>query len=598
MRCSIFLLFLLILARAIPAAAQSYAVTVHRVDEGDTAALRAATGLLHSYPDPAAALKALQDLIPRLHNNGYLAASIDSVGADERGYTLLIHLGLPYRWARVTLDSLPPAIVLEGALQPRTWTGQPLAPRVLSNLSEKLLRWADDNGYPFATVALESARIDTAGGVSGDLRLRLGPARTIDTVIIAGDVRISRGFLYRYLALRPGDPYTERTVQAISTRLRELPFLSETQPWEVTFRTDRTQLALYLQERRANSLNGLIGLLPNTAETGKFLLTVDAAASFQNALGAGESFAVTYQNLQYRSPRLKADVVYPYLGGSPVGAEVHFDFFRRDTAWRRTSLQAGGRYAFTATDFLRVFYQAGGNRLITVDTALVRATRALPPEADVSTAGIGTEAVLNRTDFRPAPRRGPYLRAGGSALRRRVRRHDAVLGLEDGSGFNWASLYDSLGAASAPQYRLEGEAGYFLPLGRRLTLRVAYAGGYISGARLFRNEVYQIGGFRLLRGFDEQSIFTPQYHVGTVELRAPFGGASYAYLFSDNGLVDVFAGTATAVRREVFNGFGVGTTLETKSGVFSIAYALGRSGLEPQVALRRSKVHFGYVAYF
>jgi hypothetical protein len=46
-----------------------------------------------------------------------------------------------------------------------------------------------------------------------------------------------------------------------------------------------------------------------------------------------------------------------------------------------------------------------------------------------------------------------------------------------------------------------------------------------------------------------------------------------------------------------YNGFGLGTTLETKSGLFTISYALGRSD-QNTVQFRQSKIHFGYVAYF
>jgi hypothetical protein len=46
-----------------------------------------------------------------------------------------------------------------------------------------------------------------------------------------------------------------------------------------------------------------------------------------------------------------------------------------------------------------------------------------------------------------------------------------------------------------------------------------------------------------------------------------------------------------------YHGFGIGTSLETKSGIFSLAYALGQSFQEP-LQVRRSKIHFGYVAYF
>lgn len=573
--------------------AQSYALRLHAVGGADADLLREAA-LRPVYPSPAEALAAVQGLIPSLQERGFLAASLDSIRPVETGYDAYVFLGSRYRWARVSLGALPPGLLVEASVHPAQWTGRPLSPKDLSRLTERLLRWADEHGYPFAAAGLQDATVDSGGGVSGKFVLQPGPRKAFDTVTLSGDVRVSRAFLLRYLDLREGEPYSERKLATVSARLRELSFLQEAQPWEVQFQVHRTSLHLFLKERRANQLNAVLGLLPNQGETGKLLLTGDAQAVFQNALSLGESFALTYQNLQPRSPRLNVEAAVPYILGSPIGADVRFEFYRRDSLWRRTFFQGGARYAFNSTDAMRVFFSTASTRLITVDTALVRLRRQLPEEGDVRTQGIGLEALLNRTDFRFAPRRGYHLRAGGTGSQRRLLRNDAILDLRDGTGYEYSRLYDSVGDVQT-QARLEGDAAVYRPLGKRLVLKGGYAGGYLTGKTLFRNELFQIGGFRLLRGFDEQSIFANQYHVGTVEARLMLGGSSYVYLFSDNAWVESRYGVTN--RAGLYNGFGVGATLETKTGLFSIAYAAGRSPDEG-VQLRRSKVHFGYVAVF
>jgi hemolysin activation/secretion protein len=145
------------------------------------------------------------------------------------------------------------------------------------------------------------------------------------------------------------------------------------------------------------------------------------------------------------------------------------------------------------------------------------------------------------------------------------------------------------------QYRINGDAAYYIKLAKRIVLKTAYAGGWMSGQRLFQNEMYQLGGFRLLRGFDEGSLFVSHYHVATAEFRLILGRTSNIYLFSDNGWLQ--SRTNGVLSEGIYNGFGVGTSLDTKTGVFTIAYALGRSPLSP-VQLRQSKIHIGYAAYF
>jgi hemolysin activation/secretion protein len=109
--------------------------------------------------------------------------------------------------------------------------------------------------------------------------------------------------------------------------------------------------------------------------------------------------------------------------------------------------------------------------------------------------------------------------------------------LSDGSGFNFQSLYDTL-SKIAYQYHFSADVAGYIPLGKNLCIKLAYSGAYISAPRVFQNELFQIGGFKMLRGFDEQSIFANQYHIALVELRLRFSQNSFAYLFSDNGWVE------------------------------------------------------------
>jgi hypothetical protein len=44
-------------------------------------------------------------------------------------------------------------------------------------------------------------------------------------------------------------------------------------------------------------------------------------------------------------------------------------------------------------------------------------------------------------------------------------------------------------------------------------------------------------------------------------------------------------------------GFGVGTSFETKAGIFALTYALGQQFDNP-IELRAGKIHFGFTSLF
>ena len=572
---------------------QKAGVKLYSVD-GNEAELLKAAAMPEVFEDPGYAFDYIQKLLPALQEKGYLAASIDSINVKDEQYEAFVFLGKQYKWARLSFDSIPRSLWVEADIDPRQWVGEKLSPKRLSNVSEQLLRWSEDNGYPFARLWLSDVLVDSNGGVNALLRMDKGALRKIDSVNIKGDARITKNYMMHYLDIFEGEYYNEKKLRAVTNRLREIPFLEESEPWRINFKLNKTELDLYLKEKKANQLNALIGILPNSVETDKFMLTADALFAFQNILSLGESISVIYQRLQYKSPRSKANVVLPYLFNSPFGVDATFDLFKKDTTFRRSSFQLGVRYQLNATDFIRVFYQNQSNRLINVDTQYVRNNRRLPDNVDVAANGGGVELVMNRTDYRPNPVKGWRGRMLTSALLRKVKRSDAITGMSDISGFDYSSLYDSLEKRKY-QYRVEGELAYFIPLGKKATVMTGYNGGWVSGNNLFQNEIYQIGGFKLLRGFDEQSVYTNQYHIVTVELRLILDRNSNVYIFSDNGyIISQYSGF---YREGIYNGFGVGASLQVRSGLFTINYALGRNEINP-LQFRQSKIHFGYVAYF
>jgi len=360
------------------------------------------------------------------------------------------------------------------------------------------------------------------------------------------------------------------------------------------FTMDKNKLHLYLKEKKANQLNGLIGLQPNTEETGKFMLTADFLLGLKNSLGYGETIDATFQNLQYQSPRFHADAIAPYIFGTAFALEGSFDLYKKDSTYRQLSFEGGIRYQLNAEDYIKVVYQNTGNRLITPDTNYVRQNKKLPENLDTRSSGFGIAFQLNRTDYRLNPRKGWQAYISASGLIRKIIPNDAILSINDGSGFDYSQLYTEANTDKY-QYRLLANAAYYIPLLKNIVGKISYQGGYISGQSLFQNELYQIGGFKTLRGFDEAGIYASQYHIGTLEIHFLFSRNAYFYLFNDNAYTETrFTGL---YKRDYPVSLGTGVTLENKSGIFNIALGLGKHSGEI-FRFRQAKIHFGYVAYF
>ena len=118
--------------------------------------------------------------------------------------------------------------------------------------------------------------------------------------------------------------------------------------------------------------------------------------------------------------------------------------------------------------------------------------------------------------------------------------------------------------------------------------------GIYQSANYFRNELFQIGGYKLMRGFDEESQFVSQYTLGSLEYRLRLSTNSYFFGFVDGGwgkhLLEL-------QRNHSYFGTGLGLSFETKAGIINLAWAIGKRD-DTELNLRQSKVHLGFASYF
>jgi len=551
---------------------------------------RAETKIFRQSPELWQYLREWQQSLQR---KGYLACSVDSVREKDSVVTAWLFTGERYRWAKIDFSDVPMGLWSRLGISKSDWQNKPLRPDKLARLHEAVLDYCDNNGYPFAYTYLDSFQ-NQAEGLRAKFHLVTGDLQKIDTIVVQGDVEIALPYLENYLDIFQGGVYNESALMKIRKRLNELPFLEEGQPWRMDFSIDKNRLYLNLKEKKANQINALLGLQPNTQASGKFMLTADVLLSLKNSLGYGETIEATYKNLTYKSPNFNAHVIAPYILGTRFGMEGSFNLYKQDTTYRKLTFEMGMRYQFSADNYFRVFYQNVSNRLITADTHYLSVNKKLPENIDVKMQGLGLTYAADYTDYKLNPHRGWAAGITATGADRTVIPNDAVLELGNLSGYDYQRLYDEANAEKY-QFRFQASAAWYFPIMKNIIAKINYQGGYIYGKNLFQNELFQIGGFRSLRGFDENSFYANQYHIASFEVHFEFGKNDYFYLFNDDALV--WTEFQDYAQKDYPLSLGVGLSLENKTGVFNIALGIGKH-YQGQFQFRNAKIHFGYAAYF
>jgi outer membrane protein assembly factor BamA len=576
--------------------AAQYNLYVKGVDK-DSVFIKNRLGVETNFKSQLQAREYVNKLPEFLQIKGYPAASVDSVRFDSLHALIHLYVGEAFKWAYINTDSVDKRLLAAVAWNNRQYRQNPLNANQLQSTQQKMLEYLENNGYPFANITLDSLRFEDEK-LYARLVVDRGPLYKIDSVRNLGNARISNGFLQRYLELPEGTVYKKEKLEDISKKLKELPYATEQRPWDLTMLGTGSILNVYLAPKKSSQVNVLVGLLPanQQLESNKLLVTGEATINLRNALGSGETIGINWQQIQVKSPRLNLLYQQPYLFNSPFGVNFAFDLFKKDSSFINISMMIGAQYAVSSGQTGSVFIQNLTTNLLTVDTFFIKNNRRLPDEADINTVNLGVSYELNTTDYRFNPRSGNELMISSSAGIKNIKRNNVVGKLVDQSdpSFNFNSLYDTMQLRSY-QFRIKLMAAHYFPLTRVSTIRASLNGGWVQSPVLFRNELFQIGGYRLLRGFDEESIFASQYAATSAEYRYFLGQNSFLFSFVDFGWVKNKSRSNNV--DNTFLGAGLGMAFETRAGIFNISYAAGKRD-DTRFNLRQSKIHLGYVNYF
>lgn len=576
-----FKYFLLATLLLTSCAVASQSVKLHITGSGDKKALEK-LNYKKSFPDHASAKNEISKIISSLQYNGYLLASADTIYSDTSSVTAVISQGIQYRLAFLRLGNLSPGLASKLGISEKLYFNKPFRYREVAAAVEKILRWHENNGYPFASVALDSVST-SENTLSAAFRVEKNRLFLIDSVKIVGTARVNQKFLNRYLDVREKMPYKEETFLNIPRRIRQLPFVTETQPQRVQLTERTNKLLLFLDKKNASQFDGIIGLLPD-ANTKKTVITGDVKLKLVNGiLRSGETFDLEWRRLQTQTQDFNGRLIYPYLFGTPVGTDYAIKIYRKDTTFIDVNNNIGLQYYFSGLNNFKIYYRQRNSSLIS--TSGLEFVTTLPEYADIVTQSYGTGVTVEKLDYRFNPRKGISTVLNVQTGNRLIRKNEGVNEM----------VYEGLLLRST-QFQFEGNFSAFIPFTRNSVLRLGVQGASVFGnSVVFRNELFRIGGLKTLRGFDEESIFTSTYVIPTIE---------YRFLFSTNSNILVFAEGAwyenNSNRQYVSDtpvSVGAGINFETKAGILGLSYGIGNqfgNGFD----LRNGKIHFGLTALF
>lgn len=519
----------------------------------------------------------VQQLQFSLKSKGYITASIDTITEKDSAVIATMFIGKKYSWQNLQLPSEVNNISIQS--------------KSIEQLPTEILTYYQNNGYPFAKVYFDSVQIDEKNNIIASLKIDKGFLYKIDSIRVWGNANISNNFLLHYLNFYKNKNFNARKLSQIDERINKLPYLNSYKKSDVLMLNNGCIVNLYLQPKKVNKFDAIIGFLPNNNQTnGKLLFTLDANLNLYNAFANGENIGISWQQIQPQSPRININFLQPYIFNSNAQLNFNFSLYKRDSAFLNIISSIGAEYELNNKSKFAISIGSNSSQIIQPDTVQIIATKKLPQVLDFGITNLSFNyEYSNAVGLKLNRLNGWEVKVAAAFGEKKIKPNNTITSLKTG-GFNYNSLYDTL-KANSYQIKAKIYAAKYLPLSKQSILKLAANYGVIQTKNYLQNELFQIGGFKLLRGFDEENIFTNEYVVASTEYRYLISANSYFFVFSDGGFT----------KNKIFNkdysyvGAGLGLALEVKQGILNIVFANGKRNDLP-FNLRETKIHIGIVS--
>jgi hypothetical protein len=416
----------------------------------------------------------------------------------------------------------------------------------LEHFKKEQVNQLENIGYPFAQITIQQKN-----EVSSTLMATIftGPLVFWDTTIIKGDYKLDTKLIQVGLQTPRSGFYTEEAFRKISNKKHAN--LNYIKPPEILFVKDKAHLFLYIDEVSKNSIGGLIGF---NGSKGNFNIIGNVDLKLNNKFHRFETLEVHWQAFDDQSQKLNLSLKFPHVFKSVFGFVGQLDVLRQDSAF--VNYKLGSSFSYYLNNKHQV---ATGIRFETSNSI----------QTNESESSFDVRKKLYLINYEYSKPEGYFrklkteIAAGNRSTKDKTQSYSQVL--------------------------FESSAG--IPIYKWLSTYVNVEAQKMLADNLSSNELYRIGGFNSIRGFNELSISAQSYALVNTELRLKIDANSFLFGFSDFGKIETLNSTNNLW------GVGLGFQLKSKAGQFAIAYGLGKFDQDP-IDFGASKIHFGYINEF
>jgi len=501
--------------------------------------------------------------IDKLQLRGYLEVKLDSLIKTDSVCIVYINPGKRLEFIKIYYDHISKNVLKEKDLKPLVSeinASYFLIPFIeIPDFMNSLVTVFENKGDSFVQLSLEQISLENQQAFAR-LKLEQNFIRRIDKVIVKGYENFPKNYIVHELNLKIGSVFNKEKIDLASRAINNLPFAEERKPPEVLFTNDSTIIYLYLNKKKSNQFDGIIGFASKEESNGiEFNGYLDLAIN--NIFNSGETIGLYWKNNGENRQRFYLEAEIPYLFNLPLTPRANFELYRQDSTFSNVKAHISLLYNFTGKGQLAAEFSTENSN-------------------DLSNGNAAGVASYSNMFY-------------GLSYNYRLLTSDALFPVKFNLGFSALLGSRTEESNSTDQLKLLIDAHYLYAINNKNFVFIRNSSGLLNSDNYFENELFRIGGINNLRGVNEESVFASSFTIFNVEYRFKPNLSSYFYSITD------FSYSENKLILENTNviSLGLGYAFRTKAGILNLSYAIGKFN-DSSFTFDNSKVHIKILSNF
>lgn len=453
-----------------------------------------------------------------------------------------------------TYVSLSDSIVQKLKLQKEFFT------KNLDSTKRKINQAYIDDGFAFSRLK-SNVKSKKNGLPVVELDINKNDRRTIDGFVVKGYTRVPKRFIKNLDKEFKGKKYDDKNLIAVNKQFQGHPFLSlERQP-QTLFTKDSTQIFLFIEKKKTNTFDGVIGF--GNDKTEKFTLNGTLNVNFKNMFNGFETINLYWQRNPDKGQTFDLQTDVPYLFNSNVGINMKVNIYRQDSTF--ANVKALPAFYYHINNRQKIGFRATFESSTIIDTLYVQGK-------DYNKKGIGVYFDMTEpTDI------------------------DLFLyKTKINFGYDYLTTTYTKENIRSPQnqFYFLGEHNYHINGNHFLNIK---GEGAMMDSKIdfSANELYRFGGWNSLRGFNENSLAGDFYYYGSLEYRYLIGNQAFFDIFGQYGKLN---NKSLGVKPQLYS-VGLGFNFFIPIGLMSFQLSNGNEIGNP-FKFNDIKIHWGILSRF